>query len=105
MEKISVRRKKQHAEVNLADIKESIVAAIREKYGMSVKDFSFSKEARNLKLNTRNLQSYLSTGSVSLPTLTILCQHFGIGELRGKTIVTRKVIYSLSKTSENAKSK
>ena len=100
MEKVIVKDK---GTVDLNNIKEQIVSCIRDRYGMSVKDFSHSTHATKLKLNTRNLQNYLSAGATSLPTLNILCSHFGIGTLKRKVTVKRTETYSLTKQKKNGK--
>lgn len=89
--------------VELDEIKAKIVECIKKEYGMTVKDFAYSDQAVKLKLNTRNLQNYLSKGATSLPTLNILCKHFGIGTLKRRVIVKRTEIYSLVKSDSNGK--
>lgn len=100
MEKAIIKNKEI---VDLNKIKEQIVSCIKERYGMSVKDFTHSTHATKLKLNTRNLQNYLSAGATSLPTLNILCEHFGIGTLKRKVVVKRTETYSLTKQKKHGK--
>lgn len=82
-------------DIELSEIKQQIVAGIKKKYGMSVKDFANSERAKELNLNTRNLQSYLSSGATSLPTYVILCKDLGLGYLEKTVEVKRTEIYKL----------
>jgi len=80
--------------IDLMDLKETIVGAIKDKYGMSVSEFSRSGIPEKNKINGRNLSVYLSSkGSTSFVVMQKLCKLLELGNLRKSTKVSRSVEY------------
>ena len=80
-------------DIDIKELKGKIKSRIKEKYGMSVRNFSKSPEARKI-VDMKNLPVYLSPGGpVSFKVFNLLCKDLGIGTLQRKVVVKRTFKY------------
>lgn len=84
-EDIAVEKIKEMIKTEILHNYSTMTEFMRSDYGKTLKGFQ---------------PAYLSsTGTVSLPILNRLCEHFGLGVITRKVVVIRKVSYQLNDIS------